>query len=361
MHVKKQLIFFTFDLIKYSRQLNTSNAVTLMKRKKYIILSFLFVLSLPYIYGGCVVVFSSGKVDRDIEKKENNSSTDFNGDTSAAVINVTSAEELAAGAFAGGLISGAAGSSASSQEPIDTQIGVFLPLRFPMSLGKALRKIEFTRISIRLFESNIQTESGIYDGSCGGSFSYEISLDRASTEFTATLTFVDYCDQGIEISGETEVNGIFERETGDFLTAKFIFDNFTDGFLTLDGEIAIDFSDSPTLATLTAFAEDNASGQVYWLNNYSMNIIEFAGYVEIEIFGSFYHPDYGFVIMTTIDAFVVHDEDEWPTSGQIVIQGAKDTKAQLTAIDHLHYIVEADSDGDGRYDWESGVLNWLDS
>lgn len=332
--------------------------MNLMKRKKYIILLALLVLSLPYIYGGCVVVFSSGNVNRDIDKKESDSSTDFTGNTSAAVINVDSAEELTAGAFAGGLISGATESSASSQGPIDTQIGVFLPLRFPLALEKALRKIEFTRISSRLFESNIQTESGIYDGSCGGSFVYEINLDRASAEFTATLSFADYCDQGIEISGETEATGIFERETGDFLTANFTFDNLTDGFLTLDGEIAIDFSDSPILATLTAFAEVNTSGQVYWLKNYSMNITEFAGYVEIEIFGTFYHPAYGFVIMTTTDAFVVHDEDEWPTSGQIVIQGANDTKAQLTAIDHLHYIVEADSDGDGRYDWESGFLNW---
>jgi hypothetical protein len=332
-----------------------------MKRKKYIILFALLVFSLPYIYGGCVVVFSSGSVNRDIRKKESDSSTVLTGNTSAAVINAESAEELAGGAFAGGLIRGATESSASSQKPIDTQIGVFLPLRLPLTLGEALRKIEFLQTSIRIFELNIQTESGIYDGSCGGSFAYDINLDRASAEFTATLSFADYCDQGVEISGEAEVNGIFEPETGDLLTANFIFDNLTDGFFTLDGEIAIDFSDSPILAILIASAEDNASGQVYGLNNYSMNITEFAGYVEIEIFGTFYHPAYGFVIVTTTDAFVVHDEDEWPASGQIVIQGADDTKAQLTAIDHLHYIIEADSDGDGRYDWESGVLNWLDA
>ena len=356
LRVKKQLIFFTFNLIKGDR-----DAVNLMKRKKYIILFALLVFSLPYIYGGCVVVFSSRSFNRDIEKNESTSAPDSTRNSFVAVINAASAEELAGGAFAGGLIRGASESSASGQEPIDNQIGVFLPLRLPLTLGEALRKIEFTRISISFFESNIQTESGNYDGSCGGSFSYDINLDRASAEFTATLSFTDYCDQGVEISGEAEVNGIFEPETGDFLTANFRFDNLTDGFFTLDGEIAIDFSDSPILATLTAFAEDNASGQDYGLKNYSMNITEFAGYVEIEIFGTFYHPAYGFVIVTTTEAFVVHDEDEWPTSGQIVIQGVDDTKAQLTALDHLHYIIEADSDGDGRYDWESGVLNWLDS
>ncbi|UCE52214.1 MAG: hypothetical protein JSV31_23600 [Desulfobacterales bacterium] len=332
-----------------------------MKRSKCIILVVFLVFSLPYIYGGCVVVFSSGDIDKDKENSDSDSSGPYFGVTSKAFISATSAEDLAGGAFAGGLISGTNGSSESSHEPIDTQIGVFLPLRIPLALGDTLCKIEFTRIPISLFESNVQTESGTYDGSCGGSFSYEINLDRASAKFNGSFSFADYCDQGIEISGETEVDGTFERETVDFVTAYITFDNLTDGFLTLDGEMSIDFSDSAILATLTAFGEDNASGQVYWLKNYSMNITEFAGYVEIEIFGTFYHAKYGFVNMTTTDSFVVHDVDDWPTSGQIVIQGATDTKAQLTAIDHLHYAVEVDSDGDGQYDWDSGILNWLDT
>jgi len=89
-----------------------------------------------------------------------------------------------------------------------------------------------------------------------------------------------------------------------------------------------------------------------------MNITEFAGYIEIEIFGRFYHPDHGFVNLTTTEPFIVHNEDDWPTSGLLVIQGDKNTKAELSARDQLTCFLAVDTDGDGAIDWESGILNW---
>jgi hypothetical protein len=62
--------------------------------------------------------------------------------------------------------------------------------------------------------------------------------------------------------------------------------------------------------------------------------------------------------LTTSKPFVVHDGDDRPTSGQLVIQGDNDTMAQLTALDQLRYRIEADSAGKGFFDWDSGILNW---
>ena len=91
-----------------------------------------------------------------------------------------------------------------------------------------------------------------------------------------------------------------------------------------------------------------------------MNLEELFGVVEFEIFGTFYHPDHGFVNLTTTEPFIVHDSDDWPTSGQFVIQGENDTEAELNAIDNFRCSVEADTDGNGILNWDSGIAYWGD-
>jgi len=56
--------------------------------------------------------------------------------------------------------------------------------------------------------------------------------------------------------------------------------------------------------------------------------------------------------------FHIDDGDEWPSSGVFIVGGEGGTEAQLTALSSTTYIVDADTDGDGIYDWDSGVLNW---
>ena len=96
------------------------------------------------------------------------------------------------------------------------------------------------------------------------------------------------------------------------------------------------------------------------IQNYSITIDEFAGYVEVEIVGTFYHPDFGYVTLATPEPLVLHDGDEWPESGTLTVTGANDSKAKLTAIDHLTCTVEVDHNGDGTYEWDSDIMNWED-
>ncbi len=55
---------------------------------------------------------------------------------------------------------------------------------------------------------------------------------------------------------------------------------------------------------------------------------------------------------------MVHHEDDWPTSGLFVLKGEQNTQAELSALNQFQYSVEADTDGDGVFDWDSGILNW---
>jgi hypothetical protein len=331
-----------------------------MKNRKLIILIVLLAFSLPFMYGGCVLVFSSGDLDNDKDKNDAEDSNGFRGVTSQAAITPLNAETLARGALEGSTASNGSTSLKLSQSSAAAQFNVFRTLRFPLALGDALRRIELGTVFSNLGRPNVITESGNLEGSCGGEFSYTLTLDRLSGKFNGNLLFASYCDAGIKISGETAADGTFEVSTGDFNSATFSFDDLSDDSHTLNGEISMDFTDTPISATFSAYNKDRNTGKVYWIKDYSLNLFESTGHVEIEIFGSFYHPDYGFVTLTTSEPFVVHDEDDWPTSGQLAIEGNSHTKARLITIDYLHYRIEADTEGDGIFDWDSGILFWND-
>jgi hypothetical protein len=319
-----------------------------------------FVFLLPYTYGGCVFIFSSGGSDKDEEKIGDTSSGGFIGITSQAEISSENAEELTAGAFAGGLTNVELQSHELNQSSYNFKIGAFRPLRFPVVLRNSLRKVKLDPTLITFNPTNIMTEDGDFEGRCGGDFSYSLNYNRVSKRFSGTLSFKDYCDDGITIAGETTVDGDFKVVSGDFTTVNFSFDNLTDGHLSMEGQISIDLSDSPILATFAAYGTDKYTGRVYWIKNYGINLFEWVDHLEIEVFGTFYHPDYGFVILTTSAPFVVHNGDDWPTAGQILIQGDKNTTAQFTVINQLGFGVEADTNGDGTFNWDSGILNWED-
>jgi hypothetical protein len=331
-----------------------------MSRTKFIIFSIILVLSLPYIYGGCVLVFTTGDIEREKDPDGSDTSTVFAGKTSQAVIDSTNAKDLSGGAFAGGIARFEAASAGFKHASMATQMGAFRPLRLPLILQDSLQKVEVASTAVDPFRPAVETKRGSLHGGCGGRLSYSIDFIDESRDFNGNFSFENYCDHGIAISGETDIDGTYGVDTGDFTTAHFSFVDLADGYITLDGEISIDFLHLPITATFTAHSKDIESGQVYWLKNYSMNITELAGYIEIEIFGTFYHPDYGFVNLTTMEPFIVHHEDDWPTSGLFVIQGEKNTQAELSALDQLTCSVAADTDGDGVFDWDSGILNWAD-
>ena len=333
---------------------------TVMKCGKFVFHFFLLISFLPYIYGGCVVVFKSGDIDSNEVKHNEDTEVVFVGITTQAQISSTNAEDLISGAFAAGLTDVATISSPLNRSTINSQIDTFRPLRVPIILGDSLRRIELDPTNHAFNRTDVIAKEGEFEGACGGGFSYTLEFNRISARFYGYISFQDYCDDGILVSGDTDIEGDFDVVSGDFMIADFLFDDLSDGHLTLDGEASIDFIDSPILLTFTAYSTDEYIGKTYWFKEYSIALVEWIGYSEIEIFGTFYHPDYGFVLLTTTNPLLIHGADGWPTSGQFTISGNNATKAQLTAIDQSHLGIEADTDGDGMFDWDSGLLIWSD-
>ncbi len=319
----------------------------------------LFIICLCFTFKGC------GGGGGSSDNRDGKEPDPYTGLTTPAQVDENNAVDIAAGSFAAGafgtVVTGLE-ASPDDQRTAALPIDNFRTLMVPRILGDAARSVDLRPhlhpLSLRAEDT--QTIKGTEFGPCGGSFSYKLEVDDDNGKFKGTFEFSDYCDHGVTISGVTDVKGKADLDSGEIITITFSFDNLSDGTVTMDGKISLDFSVAPIICTLNVYLTDEAAEKVYWASNYSLNIDEYPGRIEIEMFGRFYHPDYGYVDVSTDGVFIIYDGDDWPSSGILLMVGANDTRAKLTAIDETTCRVEADTDGDGVYDWDSGPLLWSD-
>lgn len=212
--------------------------------------------------------------------------------------------------------------------------------------------------------------SGTIPGDCGGNASYTIDVDEGTGDFSGTMAFNGYCSEGVTLTGSTSFSGKIDLNTEVFLQFSLSFDTVTatsdsDSF-TISGSINFNYQASPLTVTMDIRLRDNSTGKVYWVNNYSISFVGGPGYVEFVVSGRYYDPDYGHVIIPIITTFRIFDGDLWPSEGVFIVEGdtgiaGGSTMAQLTFHSSNTCEVDGDTNGDGTYDWNSGILDWEDS
>lgn len=328
---------------------------------KFNTLKMLTAIFLTLIYLGCG---GGGGGDGDGGGGDGSGIT-YSGLTTQAEVEENNAIDLAGGAFAAGqtgsIFTGFAALK-ENKEQDGLQIDTFRTLKMPTIFVNCIRSIDLAPPLYKLsfMAKAIRTETGTEYGPCGGSFSYTFNIDDTTGKFNGTISFSHFCDEGITFSGKCRVTGTADLITGDVIRASFSFDDLSDENMIMDADISVDFSVSPMSCTLDGYFKDKATGLVYWIRDYTVYISEYSGYKEVEIFGTFYHPDYGYVLVSTVELFIIYDGDEWPSSGVLYLTGINSTTAMLTSIDSLRCRVEADTDGDGYCDCDSGILKWVD-
>jgi hypothetical protein len=332
-----------------------------MKNLKFLTLSMILALTLSFTYLGC----SGGGGGGD----DGNSGMVFSGLTTPAEINESNAEDLSGGAFGAGLIGDGMGDGmmdlSLDQGPNDNYIGKYRAVKVPLILSNSLDLVDFTASSAGGFQAALETATATLTGECGGTMSYTVSADIDGGDFNGSFTFSNYCNGGTTINGGASFDGRLDATTEELLEAHFSFDNLSGGELTLDGDIDMDFTVSPKIITFNAYGQDASSGKVYWIRDYSIAIDEdenqFPVQTTVLMDGMFYHPDHGYVELSTPVPIVLLGDDEWPTSGTLVVTGANNAKAKITAIDNANCTIEADIDGDDAYEFlVSATMTWDD-
>ena len=127
----------------------------------------------------------------------------------------------------------------------------------------------------------------------------------------------------------------------------------------IHGEVSVDVS-RPSSTALVDMLMKDSSGEVFWVKDYALTIFEGVDYADMDISGRFYHPTYGHVDLSTILPVRIFNNDEWPSFGELQVDGGDGTKARLLAIDINLCRIIVDTNGDGTYNYESDDMSWSD-
>ena len=229
---------------------------------------------------------------------------------------------------------------------------------FPLILNNAAKNIYIDYPKRYPSITLARTETETINGNCGGSANYTLNINDVTGDFNGTFIFTQYCEDGILISGDTNINGTFNLTTGDIITIAYAFDNLTVDEFIYKGNIFVNWAVAPLIITFDLLGEDSVANKVYWAREYSILITEInATDIEIEVTGTYYDPDQGYVTVSTPEPLLVSTED-WPILGILLCIGGNNTKTKLTAISASSYRIETDTNGDDNYDYNSGILTW---
>jgi hypothetical protein len=297
----------------------------------------------------------------------------YTGLTSQASITDSNAQVLTTEAFEGGDAGTAIGVFAGVASEGDSPIRHSRLIRFTRTLKEAMLQMDVTSAAGDPVASAVQQASETIHGDldmCAdgpGSATFTMSYDDVTGAFSGTMAFNGLCGAGDTISGAAGFTGQLNPSTEEMLQFGFSFNNLTLSSdvdsITISGTLSMDGQSIPMVATMDILIQNNITTQVYWVNNYTLRIIQGVGYTEIEASGRFYHPGHGYVVVTTLEPLVVNDTDGTPSSGVLMVEGTIGsggslTAARLTALSSTTYLVEADTDGDGQFDDYSEEFFW---
>jgi len=280
----------------------------------------------------------------------------YSGVTTAAEVSQTNAADLADTAIYGATSSD---TFVLSQAPIsDTgeQNGVY-PLKLAKTLTSVANRIDYDAMPTELSNKAKQSYSDTMPGMCAGSARISMSIDDVSGNFSGSMTFsnLDDCD-GVILNGPVTLSGSINLSTFDFTTMTFNFKQLSSttdqGTETLSGTVVVQtIGLFGYQSTMNMVFQDNTD-KTFKLENYVTTLDESSDPATATITGRAYHPEYGYVNITTPTTLQIHSFDDNPYAGVIQLTGANgsagsSTKATVTFTDNNHYTIDIDADGNG--------------
>jgi hypothetical protein len=286
----------------------------------------------------------------------------YSGLTTQAVITSNNAQTLAAGALNGASVTLPV-SPLASQAPAADGSGSLFPLFVAVkksAAGDSIGTAKTTAPAASLTPAlAILNESGTIAGECGGQAAYTISINDQTGTFAGTFVFTGYCEAGLTISGTAVINGLWAIPTAEFETLNMTLSGITAAGFSINGTIAADYRSYPPAVTQVhnLYNRHIATGKKFRLENYVYSMTDTGTASLINLTGKYYDPDYGFVDVATSTTLSLPDGAAFPDSGAIVCAGAG-SSVILTAVDETSYLIDADRNGDGVYEYPLGPFSW---
>ena len=103
--------------------------------------------------------------------------------------------------------------------------------------------------------------------------------------------------------------------------------------------------------------EDTSEGSVtHQFSNVSIGVTSGATETAISVSGTYINSDEGAVTLSTPALITANSEGEI-ISGNIVASGAQGSRISMTASGGNQFLIQADTDGDGSYDYQPGTMD----
>jgi hypothetical protein len=201
---------------------------------------------------------------------------------------------------------------------------------------------------------------------CGGDATFDGKVDD-NGEITASLNFANYCvDEDILISGSADFTGTVDPNTNEVVQFSLSLNSSTFKIagisLAIDGTFSADWeSMQVAMSYVLKFKNpDTNNFETYWLD---VDPVQLSGedgpFTDFtNIIGRYYDYEYGYVEISVGDIIRIWDVDVGPSSGSLIVTGTGGTKARLVFLNSTEYRVDADTTGDGAYDYTEGPLLW---
>ena len=294
-------------------------------------------------------------------------SSPYTGLTTAAVITVNNADEIALAAFQGGDL------GANTVVPFAParDNAVRQPAARPTALVLVQAVSKAAMIAVRppaAVEGPSPrapfTESGVIPDGLGGEARYAISGDDTTGVFTGMFEFVNFHgDGGGIIVGNVSVSGTVAQDS---IRILFNFQSVTvqDGTEDVTAVGTVDLTASMAqvpetgTATLNLFFSDNITLKTVWMSNVVVGTAVGTGTSDVTLSGRIYLHDYGYVDVVTPIPFHYLDGLSFPTGGQMIVTGMNDHGVRLNVDSQTQYTLGVELDGDTLYDELTVTLNW---
>jgi len=113
------------------------------------------------------------------------------------------------------------------------------------------------------------------------------------------------------------------------------------------------------ITTIDMLVKDNNTQKTYKIYDMVGRIYQDAEYgIAQELEGRFYHHDYGYMDIYTVERLKIQPGDTHPSEGEYLMEGVNGTEANVSFIDNETLRVRADTNGNGVYDYDSGHIHW---
>lgn len=207
-------------------------------------------------------------------------------------------------------------------------------------------------------------------GECGGSAQLILNINEAYGTFTGSFNCNSFCNDGVTIAGNINITGALNvvrddlnEMTMEFISLEFISLEIVEetNILKIRGILKALFNgDNQVSTALYTMYTLDSSEKIYLYSAFIDTYSYQAGERRIETAGRFYHPDYGYVGVSTEYPIVTSTEYPrlWPSRGTLLFTADDETYVRITLSNPgtEDYTIEADTTGDGEVDyWYSTI------